>query len=73
MHTFLVPVLEPGFNLGGALGFLASVYLRKKEGQLLAKSVKALPPMAAAVLVAIASEKIVEKLVDVDQHLLLML
>jgi len=40
---------------------------------LLSKSVKALPPMTAAVLVAISSEKIVEELVDVDEHFLVML
>lgn len=73
MHALLVPILEPGFDLGGALRLLACVHFGEEKGELLSKSVEALPPMAAAVLVSVASEKVVEKLVNVDEHLFVML
>lgn len=40
---------------------------------MLSKSMEALPPMAAAVLVAVAGEEVVEKFVDVNKHFLVML
>ena len=39
---------------------------------MLSKSVEALPPVAAAVLVAVAGKKVVQKLVDVNEHFLIM-
>lgn len=41
-------------------------------GELLSKSAKTLPPMAAAVLVAVAGENVVQELVDINQHFLVM-
>lgn len=73
VHTGLVPVLEPGCDLGRTLRFPASVQFGEEEGKLLSKSVKTLPPMAAAVLVAVASEEIVKELVYINEHFFVML
>ncbi len=59
MHTLLVPIPQPRFDFRGALGFLA-LHFGEEEGELLSECVKALPPVVAAVLVAVADEELVE-------------
>jgi hypothetical protein len=67
MDELLIPVTKPSFNL--AFSF-ARLHLFEQETELLAECVQALPPVAAAVLVPVPREDVVEERVDVEQHCL---
>lgn len=73
MHALLVPVSQPRLDFHRAFRLSTSFHLGEKEGKLLTKSVKALPPMTTAMLVAIAGEQVVEKFKDVYKHGFVML
>lgn len=65
MDEFLIPVAKPSFDLGFSLG---AGHLLQQEAKLLAKGVQRLPPVAAAVLVLVPREDLVEEAVDVEKH-----
>jgi hypothetical protein len=73
MDTILIPESKPRLDLLLALGLLRHLHVLEEETELLAELVQALPPVGAAVLVAIPHEQLIEKLVDVDEHRFLVL
>lgn len=73
MDEFLIPVPQAGFELGLALALLARLQLRKQEPKLLAERVQALPPHAAAVLAHVADKDLVEEVLDVEEHVFVVL
>lgn len=66
MDELLIPVAKTRRQLGFALILLAALHLRKQETKLLSEGVQQLPPVAAAVLVHVADEDLVQELVDVE-------
>jgi hypothetical protein len=65
VDEFLIPIAQPG----GEFGFgLVGLHLLKQETELLAECMQRLPPVAAAVLVLVPHEDLVEEFVDVKQH-----
>lgn len=64
MDAPLIPKPQSSFNLALALTLLA-LHLSNQQTDLLSKTVQALPPMRAAVLVTVACEELVEQVVDV--------
>lgn len=62
MNTLLIPVPQPPFDLSLVTHFL------EQKTKLLAERVQALPPGAAAVLVLVADEDLVQQLHDVGEH-----
>lgn len=47
---------------------LLAIELLEKKAELLAERVKALPPVAAAVLVLVADENLVQKFLNIAEH-----
>jgi hypothetical protein len=70
MDEFVIPVSKPRLDFGFEISLLGGLELYEEEPELLSKRMQALPPVAAAVLVAVADEDFVEELLDVVQHCL---
>jgi hypothetical protein len=73
MNTVLVPESKPRLDLLLALRLLRRLHVLEEESELPAELMQALPPVGAAMLVAVPHEELVEKLLNVDKHRFLVL
>jgi hypothetical protein len=72
VHELVVPVAQAGLEFSLDLALLWVLHLEEQEGKLLAECVQALPPDAAAVLVHVADEDLVQQVMHVQEHGLVM-
>ena len=72
MNATVIPIPQSRLNLALKLVLLGGLHLLKQEPELLSKRMEALPPMAAAVLIFVADEDLVEEFVDILKHCLVM-